>query len=88
MAAIGCVLVALILVPAMRAARATVVTDEGMVEEPVAAEPGGRTLTPRSAGGHAHGSTGHYSHGYETNVHPGVQPGRGAAVTTLTGGGR
>ena len=35
MAAVGCWLAALILVPAMRAARATVVTDEGMVEEPV-----------------------------------------------------
>jgi MFS family permease len=37
MAAFGCVLAAAILVPAMRAARATVVTDEGLVDEAVAA---------------------------------------------------
>jgi MFS family permease len=37
MAAFGCVLAAAVLVPAMRAARATVVTDEGLVEEAVAA---------------------------------------------------
>jgi hypothetical protein len=42
MAAFGCVLAAAILVPAMRAARATVDTDEGLVEEPVAAWAGGR----------------------------------------------
>jgi hypothetical protein len=37
MAALGCVLAAAILVPAMRAARAPVVADESLVEEPVAA---------------------------------------------------
>jgi hypothetical protein len=37
MAAFGCVLAAALLVPAMRAGRATVIPDEGMVEEPVAA---------------------------------------------------
>jgi MFS family permease len=37
MAGFGCVLAAAVLVPAMRAARATVVTDERLVEDAVAA---------------------------------------------------
>jgi hypothetical protein len=86
MAAFGCVLAAAILVPVRcEAARATVVSDEGLIEEPVAAL-SARARVP--VGLHLD-RAGNYSHGLRDHCpHRVDNPERGAAVSTLTGGGQ